>query len=417
MPTRRDLLCWTSAAIGLGFFAVRPGIAGDSALPGNDVAGAALPTGSDLGNLYPLLARQIEGHEPALSFLRVQFTDLESWKNLGREKVMSLLSYAPPTCEPRAEVVERLDRGEYIQERVYFNTTPDIRVPAYVLLPKNTTKLAPAIVALHDHGGFYLWGKEKLVEADQEHPMVADHKKLFYGGRSIAAEMARQGYVVIVIDMFYWGERRMLLDNDPDDWKHRLLDMPADRVRKFNQRSGQNEQLIGRACFASGITWSGIMYWDDIRTVDYLVTRPEVDPKRIGCVGLSTGGLRAMHLAALDPRVKASVVVGWMASFPAQLKSYLDFSIGFAELVPGLYHHLDYPDIAALAMPAAQLAINGRKDGLFEPAGVQASFDKLAACYHKAGIPDRFRGSWYDTAHEFNLTMQAEAWAWLKKWM
>ena len=156
---------------------------------------------------------------------------------------------------------------------------------------------------------------------------------------------------------------------------------------------------------------------DDIRTVDYLVTRPEVDPDHIGCVGLSVGGLRSCHLAALDDRIKAAVVVGWMASYPAQLKDHINHTIGFTKLVPGLMHHLDYPDVASLAMPAPLLVINGTKDGLFDLLGVRSSFDKLSACYAKAGVPDRFRGRFYDTPHEFNAEMQAEAWEWLEKWV
>jgi hypothetical protein len=68
-------------------------------------------------------------------------------------------------------------------------------------------------------------------------------------------------------------------------------------------------------------------------------------------------------------------------------------------------------------MPAALLVINGSKDGLFEPTGVQQSFQKLTACYKKAGVPDRFRARLYDTPHEFNSEMQQEAWAWLKRWI
>jgi len=57
------------------------------------------------------------------------------------------------------------------------------------------------------------------------------------------------------------------------------------------------------------------MFWDDVRTVDYLLRRPEVDPRRIGCVGLSMGGLRSVHLGALDERIKASVSsAGWRPS-------------------------------------------------------------------------------------------------------
>ena len=93
------------------------------------------------------------------------------------------------------------------------------------------------------------------------------------------------------------------------------------------QRASQNEQLLGRTIYAAGFTWSGVMYWDDVRTVDYLVTRPEVDKKRIGCVGLSVGGLRSCHLAALDDRIKAAVAVGWMTSFPTQLRKQVRNSI------------------------------------------------------------------------------------------
>ena len=71
----------------------------------------------------------------------------------------------------------------------------------------------------------------------------------------------------------------------------------------------------------------------------------------------------------------------------------------------------------SLAMPAALLIINGRKDTLFEPDGVTASFTKLASCYRKAGVPEKLRTRLYDTPHELNAAMQEEAWAWLRKWV
>ena len=76
-------------------------------------------------------------------------------------------------------------------------------------------------------------------------------------------------------------------------------------------------------------------------------------------------------------------------------------TIGQTKVVPGLYRHLDYPDVASLAMPAALLVINGSKD-LFHPDGVKAAFDKLVACYTKAGIPERVRTRPYEAPHEFN---------------
>jgi hypothetical protein len=85
--------------------------------------------------------------------------------------------------------------------------------------------------------------------------------------------------------------------------------------------------------------------------------------------------------------------------------------------VPGLYQHLDYPDVASLAMPTPMFVINGTKDGLFDLDGVKASFAKLNACYAKAGVPNHCRTQFYETPHEFNTEMQAEAWAWLKRFV
>ena len=375
------------------------------------------PTGSSVGSLFPFIQSQAVKGEFPLSFLNPRFRSLRTWKKQARGELLDLLHYAPAKVEPKPETIERQDCGDYFREKVWFNTTPDVRVPAFVLVPKNAPKRAPAIVALHDHGGFYLWGKEKIVARDGENPALADFRRQYYGGRSIAIELVRQSYIVVVIDMFYWGERRMLLDDDPEDWRARPANLSRERIQVFNRRAGQSEQLVGPTIYAAGFTWLGVMFWDDIRTVDYLLTRSDVDPARIACVGLSVGGLRSCHLAALDDRIRAAVVVGWMTSFPYQLKKQIENTIGHTKVVPGLYRHLDYPDVASLAMPTPLLVINGSRDALFHPDGVKASFEKLHACYAKVGAPDHCCTRLYDTPHEFNVEMQTEAWAWLKRWI
>ncbi len=386
-----------------------------SGTDGNPVR--TMKTESDVGSLFPFIQSQAVKSDFSLSFLNPRFKSYKTWKRQARGKLLDLLHYTPAPSDPQPEIVERSDKGNYIREKIYFNTTPDIRVPAYLLIPKQAKLPAAAIIALHDHGGFYFWGKEKLVETENEHPVLTDFKRQYYGGRSLASELVRQGYVVLVVDMFYWGERRMLLDDDPPDWRERPSDIKAERISAFNQRAGQSEQLVGRTIYSAGFTWAGVIFWDDVRSVDYLVTRPEVDKKRLGCVGLSVGGLRSCHLAALDDRIKAAVVVGWMASFPTQLQRHVRNTIGHTKLVPGLYRYMDYPDVASLAIPSALLVINGSRDGLFNLDGVHSSFEKLAACYKKAGVADRFRARLYDTPHEFNVEMQAEAWAWLRRWL
>ncbi len=398
--------------------AAAPLTAASGALAATQPAAApATASAADVGSLYPFIGKQaVEGEFP-LSYLGERFRDVDAWKSVARAKVLDLLHYSPPPCAPDAEVTARVDCGDYVRETVAFNTTPDVRVPAIVLVPKQATKPCPAVVALHDHGGFYMWGKEKLVVQDGEHPILADFRTRYYGGRSIAVDLVRRGYVVITIDMFYWGDRRMLLPDDPADWRDRPADMPGERIGAFNTRASQNEQLVGRTIYSAGFTWPGVMCWDDVRTVDYLRTRADVDQSRIGCVGLSVGAVRSAHLAALDDRVKAAVVVCWMTSFRSQLRRHVRNTIGHTKVVPGLYRHLDYPDVAALAMPTPLLVMSGTRDPLFDAEGVKASFSKLNACYAKAGAAERCRTRLYDSPHQFNAEMQAEAWNWLERFV
>src|SRR5262245_28607563 len=242
MNTRREFVQWMAAS----------GVYGSGGLLGADLNithhmdAVGQQTSPDIGSLLPFIQGQaVKGEFPS-SFLSQKSSDAVKWRSKMRKQFLEMLQYSPPKCPPNAEEVEKVDRGSYIREKVHFNTTPDIRVPAYVLIPKGLNKPAPGIVALHDHGGFYMWGKEKLVELDDEHATLTDFKKNYYSGRSTACELARQGYVVIVIDMFYWGERRMLLDNDPADWRDRPRTMPATRVNEFNQRSSRGEELVAR---------------------------------------------------------------------------------------------------------------------------------------------------------------------------
>lgn len=380
------------------------------------VACAANPLGAVaegwLGNLAPFVKNQTR--QPALSFLQPQSNDLSSWKASARAALLDHLLYSPEPVQPNPQLVSRTDRGAYFEEMLWFSTAPDVRVPAYLLIPKNRKLPAPAIVALHDHGAFYLWGKEKLVATDDEHPSLREFKANYYAGRSIASDLAASGYVVIVIDMFYWGERRLLLNTDPAGFRDRSR-MSEAGVREFNARSAKLVELTSRALAVAGVTWTGVMTWDDIRTIDYLVTRPEVDPERIGCVGLSIGGYRATHLTALDSRVKASVIVCWMTSFSRQLDRLN--GIDFLNIVPGLYHKLDYPDVVAMGMPAATLVISGTRDELFDDTGLRESVAGLQAAYEKAGIAQKLRCSLYEAPHEFNADMQREAWEWFGKWL
>ncbi len=377
---------------------------------------AANPAGSHIGNLYPFVQQQADRCRMELSFLHPEFRDLRSWQQRARAKVFEHLFYAPAAVAPEAQVIGRTDRGDHVEEHLTFRTTPDLRVPAYVLIPKHVELPAPGIVALHDHGGFYVWGKEKLIETSGEHPVLTEFRGQYYGGKSIARELVRQGYVVIATDMFYWGERRMLLDDDPKEYRSRTT-MTPEHIRDFNRRSSQAEQLVARSLFTAGISWPGVMVWDDLRTLEYLAQRPEVDGQRLGCVGLSVGGYRSFMLAALDERITTGVSVGFMKSDASQVKQHVINSTGFSFHLVGLLRYLDFPDLAALIAPRPILLMNGTKDRLFQQDGVQAAYAKIAAAYAKAGALRRQTCRMYDAPHEFNAEMQDEAWQWLRKWL
>ena len=415
MNTRRQFIATVAASAAasspIGALAAEP-----KAVPKNS-ASLSGRNGPEFGSVNAVIQKLKGGPDLSLSFLHRDHHDLAAWKAKGRAKMLELLQYAPAKCDPNAEVVSSKDCGDYIREEVRFNTTPVFRVPATVLIPKNAKLPAPAVVALHSHGGYYMWGREREVEtSDAIHPTLKEMRERGYGGKAYGIELVRRGYVVIAIDMFYWGERRVVLDDDPPEWKARSLTLSDEDVKTYHTRCNRDEEFMARTLYCAGVSWAGIIAWDDIRTVDYLITRPDVDPSRIACVGQSVGGLRSSYLAALDDRIKAAVVSSWMCSFPNQLAAHIR-GIGFTKIIPGMYHHMDHPDIASLAMPKPLMVINGSQDRLFELAGVHAAHEKLARCYAKAGVPEHFKSIIEDAPHQFNAERQADAWEWFDKWV
>lgn len=368
------------------------------------------PTGSDLGSLWPVVRQLAEANRPADSFLGGRYRTLEEFQAAARARLLEVLLYQPQPVDPRVEVLERVDCGDHVRERITFSTSPTLRVPAYVLIPKNLKAPAPAVVDLHSHGGMFLFGKEKVMDLGTNHPAMTVYQRENYDGRPTATALVRRGYVVITIDALLFGERRILMDADlPSGWDRSTY--PMDQVRALNQRCRDKEATLVKALTLAGATWPGIVFWDDVRTVDYLVTRPEVDPKRIGCLGISMGGYRSLFLSALDSRIRAGCVVGFMSTVSPMIHAHLD-THSWVHFLPALHRHLDWPDIAALTAPRSLMVLQCSRDELFPPAGMRESVDRIAAAYGKAGVNDRFIGRFYDEPHRFSRQMQDDAFAW-----
>ena len=152
---------------------------------------------------------------------------------------------------------------------------------------------------------------------------------------------------------------------------------------------------------------------DDIRSVDYLCGREDVIKERIGCIGMSVGGFRANHLAALDMRVKAAVSVCWTCTIEGIAGYNVGGAIGWFMLTQGLLGRMDIPDIQSLALPRAFMAMSGWDDILFQPFGIAKAHMHLRRCYEKAGCPGQLGSMVYESPHEFNAEMQKDAFEFL----
>src|SRR5690606_3647844 len=190
------------------------------------------------------------------------------------------------------------------------------RVPAFLLIPSMLKLPAPAIVVLHDHGGMLYWGKEKVVEHKNPHPVLDAFIDRYYDGKPPASELAKQGYVTLVIDSLFFGERKLKLDGI-EEFQDRISKHEfesASYIAEYNEiESRIVESEICRAITYAGWTSAGLRIHDDRRSIDLLQSLPQVDPDRIGCIGLSMGGHRSAWLSAMDDRIKSAVVIGWMA--------------------------------------------------------------------------------------------------------
>ncbi len=414
MKTRRDFI----GVIGSGAF-VFAGSGGQPLRIPNEVPclrdGSC--SGSDAGSIYSEIRMLADQCRYPMSWLETPYPDVSSYRMAVRKKLFELFHYSPPPVPPAAEVVGRWEFSDYIQEQILFSTTPWFRVPAYVLIPKGRKSPHPAIVDLHSHGGMFLYGKEKVMPVPGgEHPAVTRYRRDNYEGKSTSLALCRRGYVVISIDCFYFGERRTLFDSDVQKLGSDRSKYSLEEVDYLNRKSSQGESALARSLYWAGTTWQGIAHWDDIRTVDYLASRPEVDPSRIGCLGISMGGYRTDFLAALDDRIQCAVSVGWMSTLRHLIRHHV-VTHSYSHFLPGMAHFLDLPDVVACRVPKPLMVQQCNRDSLYPLEGMQESVKKIAAIYKKAGASSNFEGRFYDHPHLFSLRMQEEAFDWLDRWL
>lgn len=324
----------------------------------------------------------------------------EDWKTKARRVYLETLSTPPPPAPFNPTVIAVEQRDGYEARKLALNINADCRIKAYLLVPEGLGPF-PAVAGLHDHGAHFSIGKEKVVRPfDEPRDVLEDAREWVetcYGGRWFGDELAKRGYVVLAIDVLFWGDRG-----------------------RFEGVKYEEQQALAANMFQLGYSWGGYNVWDDVRSVEFLRGLPEVDPDRIASAGLSMGSNRSWHLAAASEHVRAGIAICWMGDTPtltAEGNNQTKGQSAFSMLHPGLRNHLDYAHAAAIACPKPMLFYNGTQDGLFPVEGVEAAYQDLHAVYASQNARDRLVTKLWPVPHEFNREMQDEAFDWLDRWM
>lgn len=314
-------------------------------------------------------------------------TDLDDWRRhrraATRDIVLQCLGELPDRpAKLSVRVLSREDRGDYWQERFEFANGIDALVPGILLLPKTTPGRVPAIVGLHGHGG-----SSETICTEENNPQC------------VGPDLVRRGFAVAAIDTYFCGARSPKGRGDsPERYRH--LD----------------EGTLFRLSLWQGRTLWGLMLRDQRLLLDYLQSRPEIDPERIGVTGMSMGGTGSWWLAAVDDRIRVAVGVAGFTRYEQLLAHNKAHLHGVYYFVPGLLRHFDTEAIFSLIAPRPLLMLSGDRDAGLPLDGIEILESKLGHVYRLHGQPERFHSIVYEnTAHEYLPEMRTAMGNWFER--
>ncbi len=295
-----------------------------------------------------------------------------------RRELYSLLGDLPDRKRPiRGSKRNEEERDGFVLETWDLDLNGLENVPAYVARPRRVSGRAPAVLFNHSHGGGYKIGKQEFIEG-----------RSYLQPRPYAKELTDLGCVALCIDHWVFGERSHTTEADTFKamlWKGQVL-------------------------------W-GMMVYDSIRALDFLIDRPDVDPGRVATLGMSMGSTMAWWLAALDDRVKVTVDINCLTDFQALLAKKALSLHGVYYFVPGLLKHFTTSQINALIAPRAHLGLAGLRDDLTPLEGLDVIDRDLKQVYAAAGHPERWKLLRYDVAHQETAEGRQEIVAFLTRWL
>ena len=284
----------------------------------------------------------------------------------------------PKRTPLRARVTGRINRDGYTLEKILFESRPRFFVSANLYLPKNHPGPCPAVLNVIGHSP-----AGKATEKVQR--------------RAIA--QARKGFVAFVIDGIGQGERQV------EDYA------------RVSKPPGNAHQIVGTQAFLTGTHIFNFMAWDVIRAVDYLVSRPEVDPERIACTGCSGGGMMTTYVLAFEPRITVAVPAcnpcTWSHRVHANLGTDHE-QVFFGAFAAGIDPRGD-PLFCQVPRP---LLINATTDdNLNPPSGVWDLSTWLYKAYSAHGAPHKFQTTMIKAPHGYNKEQREVAYSWMLQWL
>jgi|HubBroStandDraft_5_1064220.scaffolds.fasta_scaffold27131_3 dienelactone hydrolase len=290
---------------------------------------------------------------------------------MNLHSLIDLIGPTPSRCSLNPIILDDVDCGSYVRQTVEYAVEESERVRSFILLPKNATGLAPAILAHHQHAGQFDLGKSEVVG-------LAGDPDQAYG-----AELAERGFVVIAPDAIAFEERN------------------------WSKIPGQAEYYELASRLVRGQTLLGKVLHDVRVALDYLTTRHEVDKSRIGFLGHSYGGRMAIWATAVDERIKAAVSNCGCVNYRNSLTR--DAGIQMAFCLPGVLNLGDVEDVLCLAAPRAVL-IQAATDDKWSR-GARDMFDCVRSVFPNGQLEIRL----WPGGHKFSKEMRETAYAFLSR--
>jgi cephalosporin-C deacetylase-like acetyl esterase len=301
-------------------------------------------------------------------------------RKLVRAKIWESIGGLPERAPLNPRIVGTIDRGDYKIEKIIFESQPQFFVTANLYLPKTGAPPYPAILYPLGHE---LGGKSHST------------------WQQMLGSLARRGYVAFAWDPLGQGERKQFFDPDWND-------------SKFFSSTVEHTEL-GTQCMLIGDAIARYTIWDGIRALDYLLSRPEVDPSRVGATGNSGGGTHTSYLSALDDRIKVAAPSCYITAW-----HFLLNTIGpqdGEQVFPGwLNNGMDFPDFIYSFAPKPFLVLSAIRD-FFPIGGVRQSFAEAHRVYETLGIGDKLQKVEADDGHGYSKPRRQAAYRWFARWL